>query len=87
MDMNDRFIEDSTMAFLRSYDVAMRETRNPQIAGMASAVVTSAFMDRYEQRTESNKQLTALVKAVTDEKRRMQEEKDARSDKGGGSDG
>lgn len=97
MAMNENFIEDATMAFLQSYDVAMRETRNPQIAGMAAMVVTNVFMDKCTQMTVNDNQLAALagsaknlVELVTNEIRSMkekQEKKDARSDEGGGSDG
>lgn len=86
MDMNDRFIEDATMAFLRSYDAAVRETGNPQIAGMAATVVTSVFMDRQAQMIVNRNPLSVLMEAVADVKRKT-EEKDAGNDEGGESDG
>lgn len=79
-------IEDATMVFLRSYDAAVGETGNPQIAGMAAAVVTSVFMDRQAQMIVNRNPLSVLMEAVADVKRKT-EEKDAGNDEGGESDG
>lgn len=63
-------IEDSTMAYLHSYNVAMRETRNPNLATqVAMSVVMSLMIVMRPQEPKQMNPFEMIVAAMAQQQR------------------
>ena len=77
--MNENFIENTTLVYLKAYDVAMKKVKNQQLAILAAMSVTNNYMTIHNPERKREVQtdpLSVLMNAVMDEKRKQEKDKD-----------
>lgn len=67
--MNKYLIEDATLVYLQSFDFAMKETGNPQVASGAASSVTMLFMMQ-EQSQYPAGQLGMILEKIIHERQK-----------------
>ena len=76
--MNENFIENATLVYLKAYDVAMKKVKNQQLAILAAMSVTNNYMTIHNpegKREVQTDPLSVLMNAVMDEKRKQEKDK------------
>lgn len=56
-----KLIQDSTKAYMIAYNVAMQETRNPNMAAQIASVVCMSYMSTFKTEVEQEQQAQSLL--------------------------
>lgn len=56
-----KLIQDSTKAYMIAYDVAIQETRNPNMAAQIAGVVVMGYMSTFKTEIEQEQQTQSLL--------------------------
>jgi len=56
-----KLIQDSTKAYMIAYNVAMQETRNPNMANQIASVVCMSYMSTFKTEVEQEQQAQSLL--------------------------
>lgn len=80
--ISEDLIEDATLAYIKSYNTAMRETKNPEMAMQIASVVVMTLMQIVKTEKEEINPLVILTQAIQNQRDKKEEVDSLEGDEG-----